>query len=110
MGSNLSASQFYCVKCGSQGIPIYRRKGRQREPGHLKKLYCLNCGCETNHAEIKLFLGDYDYETFLIEFKNGNFTEDGLRKEPYRQFRAKIRQERDKNESNVYDGGDSGQW
>ena len=35
----VTTSEFYCTKCGSRGIPIARRAGKQREAGHLKKLY-----------------------------------------------------------------------
>ena len=34
-------SDFYCTKCGIKGIPVFRTVGTEREPGHLKKLFCL---------------------------------------------------------------------
>lgn len=40
----------YCTVCHEKGIPIQRLKSRQKSLGHLKKLYCLKCGKETNHA------------------------------------------------------------
>ncbi len=43
MSRNMTVSDFYCTKCGRKGIPIARKQGQQREPGHLKKLYCLAC-------------------------------------------------------------------
>lgn len=82
-------NDFYCVKCGNKGIPIARKKGQEREAGHLKKLYCLKCKEETNHVECKPF-SHYEYTDFLDEFENGNFTEDGLRKMPYNEFRQSI--------------------
>ena len=86
-GRNLiSDNNFYCVKCGNKGIPIIRKKGQEREAGHLKKLYCLKCKDETNHVECKPF-SHYDYPDFLYEFENGNFTEDGLRKMSYGEFK-----------------------
>ena len=39
---NISLSDFYCTKCGTKGIPCFRTVGKEREPGHLKKLFCLN--------------------------------------------------------------------
>ena len=30
-------------QCREKGIPIARNKGQYKKPGHLKKLYCLNC-------------------------------------------------------------------
>ena len=63
----ITSSDFYCTKCGRKGIPIARKVGKQREAGHLKKLYCMYCKEEINHAEIRPF-GDYNYEDFKLEF------------------------------------------
>lgn len=73
----MTESQFYCTKCGRKGIPIPRKKGQQRERGHLKKLYCLFCKEETNHAEVRE-IGGYTYEDFKEEFEAGRFI-DGQR-------------------------------
>ena len=72
-------NEFYCVKCGSRGFTIPRKRGAERESGHLKKLFCLHCQKETNHVEI-CPNSDYTYENFLQEYSNGNFI-NGLRKE-----------------------------
>lgn len=77
MTTKTTTSDFYCTKCGHKGIPIARNKGQQREPGHLKTLYCLFCGEEVNHVEVKPF-GKYTYEDFLEEFTLGRFV-DGKR-------------------------------
>ena len=84
--------EFYCVICGSRGIPIARRKGAEREPGHLKKLFCLHCGVETNHCEC-IPWSKYTHDDFLIEYEAGNFTKDGLRKIPYNQLKGVIHNE-----------------
>lgn len=68
----ITKSEFYCTKCGRRGIPIARRAGQQREPGHLKRLYCLYCREETNHAEIRPF-GGYRKENFEEEYVLGRF-------------------------------------
>ena len=83
-------SDFYCTYCGHKGIPIFRISGKEREPGHLKKLFCLYCNQERNMVEIKS-TGDYNLETFEIEYNYGNFTEEGERILPYRQFVAKVK-------------------
>lgn len=67
-------SDFYCIECGNRGIPAARTTRHQREAGHLKKLYCLHCKKETNHAEIRPF-GSYTYEDFLEEFELGRFVD-----------------------------------
>ena len=38
--NNFLPSDFYCTECGRKGIPIIRIAGKEREAGHLKKLYC----------------------------------------------------------------------
>lgn len=85
---NLIMSEFYCTKCGRKGIPIWRKKGAEREAGHLKKLYCFNCKEEVNFCEIKPFT-KYDYESFKLEFEYGNF-EDGKRKMPFGELKELI--------------------
>lgn len=89
MGFNLD-SEFYCCKCGNKGMPVIRKKGKEREAGHLKKLYCLKCGCEVNHAECKPWT-KYEYEDFLLEFEHGNFDEEQNRKMQYGLFKDKLK-------------------
>ena len=91
MGKFKMNSTFYCTKCGNRGLPVIRRSGAEREAGHLKKLYCIHCKEEWNFAEVRPF-GDYNYEDFLVEFRNGNFDNEGNRILPYRQFFAKLRE------------------
>lgn len=83
-------SDFYCTCCGNKGIPIFRVSGQEREPGHLKKLYCLFCQQEVNMVEVKP-TGKYSLENFLIEYENGNFDNTGNRKEPWKRFCAERR-------------------
>ena len=80
-------SNFYCTRCGKQGIPIQRKKGAEREGGHLKKLFCVSCKDEVNHVECKV---SYTYENFLFEYENGNFDADGNRVRTYGQLRELI--------------------
>lgn len=94
---NITLSDFYCTCCGNKGIPVFRTVGQEREPGHLKKLFCLNCQDEKNMVEVRS-IGKYNLEHFWIEYEYGNFDKDGNRIEPWKQFVAKIRQEMIKNE------------
>lgn len=90
MSKNLFNSKFYCTCCGKEGLPLIRQTGHEKEAGHLKKLYCVNCKKEWNHAETKEF-SHYTYKEFLLEFNYGNFTEEGLRKEPFKKFKQKLK-------------------
>jgi hypothetical protein len=69
---NFSFSRFFCTECGNESMPIYRPKGKMREAGHLKKLYCLYCKKEVNHAEVRE-IGGYTEEDFRKEFELGRF-------------------------------------
>ena len=71
-------SRFFCVECGREGIPILRKQCSQRERGHLKKLYCIYCQKEVNHAEIRE-IGGYTEEDFRLEFESGRFV-DGVKR------------------------------
>lgn len=64
-------SRFFCTRCGKEGIPIPRMQGQERKAGHLKKLYCIYCREELNHAEIKE--EGYTYQDFMEDFENGVF-------------------------------------
>lgn len=87
-----TVNEFYCTSCGNKGIPIWRKRGAEREAGHLKRIFCLKCGKTVNHAECKPF-SKYSYEDFLLEFENDNFDEEGNRKLPYGIFKDKMRKE-----------------
>ena len=92
MSSFSLESEFYCCKCGTKGIPIARKKGKAREAGHLKKLYCLKCGEETNHVECKEFT-HYNKADFEFERQYGNFDENQNRILDYGLFRNKMHNE-----------------
>ena len=76
---NMFQSQFFCTQCGNEGLPLMRPKGKIREAGHLKKLYCVHCKQEVNHVEIRDG-GDYTKEDFMREYSLGRF-KDGVRTE-----------------------------
>ena len=87
---NGDTSNFYCTQCGNKGVPIWRRAGAEREAGHLKRLFCLNCNKETNHVECRQGNAKYTYEDFLIEFEHNNFDTDGNRVMSYGELRKAI--------------------
>ena len=76
---------FYCTCCGRKGIPIGRDRGRNWESGHLKKLFCVYCKKETNHAET-IENSYYDKSIFFDEFKSRNFDINGNRIIPLKEW------------------------
>ncbi len=90
--NDFAVSDMYCTKCGGKGLPVPRKAGQYREPGHLKKLYCIHCGRVWNHVEVRPMYSDYNYEDFKLELDFHNFDEEGNRKEPYRIFRGNLKQ------------------
>lgn len=94
MKNNFAISEMWCCKCGQKGISIPRKNGKYREPGHLKKIYCIHCEKDWNHVEIRPMYSDYNYEDFQLEMKYNNFDENGNRKKPYREFRNELRKEK----------------
>lgn len=85
-------NEFYCVKCGNKGMSIVRIAGKERESGHLKKIWCFKCKEETNHVECKPWT-HYTHDDFLIEYNYGNFDEQGNRITPYGLFKNKLKKE-----------------
>lgn len=83
----ITFSDFYCTKCGQKAMTLPRKRGKGKEAGHLKKLYCPHCqDTQHNCVEIKELSQHYDLDTFKLEFKNGNFDEEGNRKEDWQVF------------------------
>ena len=103
----MTRSDMYCTQCGKKNIPIQRKPGSQREPGHLKKMWCIYCGKEVNMVEVRDFGTGYTKEDFYWEYENNNFNEDGTRKLDFGQFRDKMnKKERDLDGgSSSHDGG-----
>lgn len=88
--SNMTVSDMYCTQCGKKNIPIPRMKGKERENGHLKKMYCIYCQKQTNMVEIRNFGSGYTLDDFLLEFNMKNFDKDGNRKLSWSDFRIHL--------------------
>lgn len=66
-------SRLFCVCCGKEGIPIQRQRGKQRETGHRKVLYCINCKKSVNHVECKT---DEDVLDFKMAYAAGAYADE----------------------------------
>jgi hypothetical protein len=96
--AKMTTSDMYCTQCGEKGIPIQRRIGKEREPGHLKKMYCINCKKAVNMVEVKNIGSKYTYEDFKLEFENGYFDTEGKRKLPLSEFKQMMYKKEKANE------------
>jgi len=47
---NYTISEVYCKECGSK-TTVSRKKNRQREKGHIKDVWCIQCRDITKHIE-----------------------------------------------------------
>jgi hypothetical protein len=71
---SFTVSDFYCTCCGQKGIPAPRKASKQREKGHLKKMYCVRCKKLVNHIEIRQF-DSYTVEDLMKDIKNNLYKE-----------------------------------
>lgn len=85
-----TTSDFYCTQCGNKALMLPRKKSQQREPGHLKKMFCIYCQKEHNCVEVRSIGTKYRYEDFLFEFQHQNFNQDGTRKMTYGELKTYI--------------------
>jgi hypothetical protein len=71
--ANYETHKFFCLACGSEGIPLSRKRARQREQFHRKKLYCYHCQNTVNHIECKT---SEDVKIFKENFKQGVYKDE----------------------------------
>ena len=90
MAKEITISDMYCTQCGKRNIPIPRSKGKERECGHLKQMYCIYCKKKTNMVEVRGFYSNYTYDDFKLEYDLHNFNEDGTRKLSWSEFRIHL--------------------
>jgi transcription elongation factor Elf1 len=60
--------RFFCLNCGKENIPIYRKSGRLHKKMHRKALYCPWCKARINHVEC---YDQTDVDLFRKEFEEG---------------------------------------
>ena len=54
MGNPKKSSRFICLcHCGENHVGMGIQRGNQREKGHVKDLYCLQCGDVTKNLEVR---------------------------------------------------------
>lgn len=66
-----TSNEFYCTECGNKGYSIMNN-GSLIKKGHLKELFCVTCGRETNHIEVNEG-SNYTRKDFKKEFELGRF-------------------------------------
>ena len=70
---NYRTHDFYCLNCGKRNISMMRSRGRMREKGHRKVLYCPHCKENVNHYEC---FDEGDVWDFKQRFEDGEFVEE----------------------------------
>lgn len=78
------ANNFWCIRCGQKGIPIMRKSGKRRPPGHRKALYCVRCKMVINHIETR---NEEEERQFREDFAAGKFAEEAERSAAYAKGR-----------------------
>lgn len=76
MGKNCrvySTHDFYCICCGSKGIPLQRSHNALKGANHRKRMYCYVCQHTVNHVECRTY---EEVEAFKKDFENGLFKEE----------------------------------
>ena len=91
--AKMTFSDMYCTYCGKKGIPVQRHNGRDREAGHLKKMFCIYCQQERNMVEIRNFGSGYTLFDFEFEYEHNNFDENGNRIMSLGELRKEFRDE-----------------
>ena len=86
----MTISDMYCTQCGKKVYSIPRNYGREREPGHLKHMYCIFCKKNVNMVEIRDFGSKYTLDDFYLEFDLHNFNKDGTRKLSWSNFKTHL--------------------
>lgn len=62
--------RFFCIRCGHEGIPLFRKTSHQYQAMHRKKLYCPYCKLTINHIECRTEDEVYD---FKLAFAAGEY-------------------------------------
>ena len=94
---NYETVNFYCINCGSKGIPIARMGNNRKDKGHRKNMYCPTCRHTVNHIECKT---SEEVEKFKEEFKQGVYEHEAQEELEYEATCPRL--------SVIYNGGSTG--
>lgn len=65
--------RFFCPRCGTENVPLARKKSKLKEKEHKKKLYCYKCNILINQIECR---NDEEVSLFKLKFKNGEYAQE----------------------------------
>lgn len=71
--TNGSIHKFFCMKCGQESIPIFRKAGKQKEKMHRKRMYCFHCKEEINHIEVRNWQEEAEFKK---AFASGSYVQE----------------------------------
>lgn len=84
---NYETHDFYCLNCGKRNVSLFRSRGRLRETGHRKVLYCPHCKKTLNHIECR---NDMEAFEFKLAFEAGEFKEEAVASMSYVEGAGRI--------------------
>lgn len=79
---------FYCINCGSKGIPLSRPLSKSKGKDHRKLMYCWKCKHIVNHIEC---LNAEEVEQFLADFNAGKYIEEAKEELKFEQDTPQLR-------------------
>lgn len=94
---NYETVNFYCINCGSKGIPIARMGNNRKDKGHRKNMYCPTCRHTVNHIECR---NEFEEQQFIEDFNNGVYKDEALAELEYEATCPRL--------SVIYNGGSAG--
>lgn len=69
----MESHRFFCLNCGRENTPIFRKVSHQYKRFHRKRLYCPWCKTECNAIECR---SEEEVEMFYEAFNAGEFKEE----------------------------------
>lgn len=71
--ASLTEHRFFCMNCGHEGLPVWRKTSHKHQKHHRKKLYCPTCRMDVNHIECR---NDEEVKEFKEAFAAGEYKEE----------------------------------
>ena len=94
MKKKMKSSTMKCTQCGTE-YTIQRVVGKEKECGHLKKVWCVKCRKDTNHVELG---AHYFRQDYYMEVLTNNFSPEGEREKSLGELKKELAKNQHYNE------------